>query len=125
MKVIDIHHVSFIVKDLKKALVFYTDILEIEILPNRPDMAFDGAWLKIGESQQIHLLELDNPDSAENRPAHGGRDRHAAFHISDFAYLMERLDSHGRDYTLSSSGRNALFTRDDDGNTLEFIEWKN
>ena len=28
---------------------------------DRPDLGFPGAWLQLG-AQQIHLLELDNPD---------------------------------------------------------------
>ncbi|CAA6821670.1 MAG: Glyoxalase [uncultured Thiotrichaceae bacterium] len=124
MEILHIHHVSFIVKNLEKALSFYTGILNLQCSPDRPKMAYPGAWLNIGESQQIHLLELENPDSVDNRPIHGGKDRHAAFLIRDFSNLIERLDQHKRTYTLSHSGRHALFTRDYDGNTLEFIAWK-
>lgn len=124
MEILHIHHVSFIVKDLQRALTFYRDVLQLQCSPDRPTMAYEGAWLSIGESQQIHLLEIDNPDSTENRPAHGGRDRHAAFFVNDFSNLIQLLDQHDFTYKLSRSGRNALFTRDYDGNTLEFIEWK-
>jgi glyoxylase I family protein len=34
---------------------------------------------------------------------------------------MERLNQAGVTYTLSQSGRRALFCRDPDGNALEFI----
>lgn len=124
MEILHIHHVSFIVKDLKNALSYYVDVLNLECSPDRPEMAYPGAWLNIGDSQQIHLLELENPDPVDNRPTHGGKDRHAAFLVRDFSDLIKRLDHNDRAYTLSSSGRNALFTRDYDGNTLEFIEWK-
>ncbi len=117
-----IHHVSFIVKDLQVALAFYCDLINIEKKTNRPDMPFAGAWLKINDIQEIHLLELDNPDPTENRPDHGGRDRHAAFSIEDLAPLQAILDENNIAYTMSRSGRSALFTRDPDGNALEFIE---
>ena len=80
-----------------------------------------GAWLWIGD-QQIHLLELPNPDPVEGRPAHGGRDRHLALTIDDLDALARVLDAAGIGYTRSRSGRRALFFRDPDGNALELIE---
>ena len=71
--------------------------------------------------QQIHLLLLDNPDPVDGRPGHGGRDRHIAFSVADFEELVERLDKSKVSYTMSRSGRKALFCRDPDGNALEFI----
>jgi glyoxylase I family protein len=38
--------------------------------------------------------------------------------------LMKRLDAAGVTYTLSQSGRRALFCRDPDDNALEFVELK-
>ena len=61
-------------------------------------------------------------DPVDGRPAHGGRDRHCAFTVSDLDRLRRRLDADGVAYTLSRSGRRALFCRDPDGNALEFIE---
>lgn len=117
-----IHHVSFIVKDLAVSLAFYCDILKLEKKTNRPEMNFKGAWLVVNSSQEIHLLALNNPDPLEGRPEHGGRDRHAAFNIEKLAPLQELLDDNRIPYTMSKSGRPALFTRDPDSNALEFIE---
>ena len=122
IKITKIHHVSFIVKNLATSLSFYCDLLKIEKKSNRPEMAFAGAWLKINEVQEIHLLELDNPAPPPNRPEHGGRDRHAAFNIAKIAPLQTLLDENNIPYTMSHSGRPALFTRDPDGNALEFIQ---
>jgi glyoxylase I family protein len=55
-------------------------------------------------------------------PVHGGRDRHTAFTVTELDELSHRLDSAGVSFRLSSSGRKALFCRDPDGNTLEFIQ---
>ena len=117
----DILHCSIIVKDTTLALAFYQDILGLSVDHSRPDLGYPGAWLKVGGSQ-IHLLELPNPDSMSIRPVHGGRDRHVALAINDIELLRERLESTGTKYTLSKSGRKALFTRDPDGNALEFIQ---
>lgn len=116
-----IQHVSVIVTDTERALVFYRDVLGLPVDPQRPDLGYPGAWLMIG-AQQIHLLELPNPDPVTGRPAHGGRDRHCALTLRDLNALRRRLEAAGIPYTLSKSGRRALFCRDPDNNALEFIE---
>ena len=114
------HHVSMLVKITEISLRFYVDVLEMRPIA-RPDLGFPGAWLGVGK-QQIHLLELPNPDPVENRPAHGGRDRHLALTVTDLDKLTGRLEQAGISYSLSKSGRAALFCRDPDGNGLEFIQ---
>lgn len=117
-----IAHASFLVADTKRSLAFYCDVLGLPLNPDRPDFAFNGAWLDIGEDQMIHLMELPNPDSTEGRPQHGGRDRHVALVVEDLEALAERLDAAGIEYSRSKSGRAAFFCRDPDGNALEFAE---
>lgn len=115
-----IHHASLLVADTDRALAFYRDVLDLPVL-ERPDLPFPGAWLGVGD-QQIHLLELPGPDPLTGRPEHGGRDRHVAFTVSGLEAIRARLDRAGVAYTLSRSGRRALFVRDPDGNALELIE---
>ncbi len=115
-----IHHVSLIIADGLKAREFYQGVLGLEVA-DRPDLGFPGLWFRIGE-QQIHLLELPNPDPVAGRPEHGGRDRHLAMSIGSLEPLAVRLEQAGIAYTRSRSGRRALFCRDPDGNGLEFIE---
>lgn len=118
-----IAHVSVLVSSTERALGFYRDILGMTVDPGRPDLGYPGAWLTIA-GQQIHLLELPNPDPVTGRPEHGGRDRHVAFYISDFDVMVELLTGKGIEFTVSKSGRKAVFCRDPDGNALEFIENK-
>ena len=116
-----IAHVSFLVSDTEHALLFYRDVMGLQVDSSRPDLGYPGAWLNVGE-QQIHLLELQSPDPVEGRPEHGGRDRHTAFNISSIESFISLLKKNDIAYTVSRSGRNALFCRDYDGNALEFIE---
>ena len=116
-----LHHVSLIVADTPRALQFYRDVLGLEVEDSRPDLGFPGAWLRLGD-HQVHLLELDNPDPVAKRPAHGGRDRHTAIAVADLHPLVARLESADIPYTMSRSGRRALFCRDPDGNAWELIE---
>ena len=115
-----INHSSLIVANLDKSLVFYSEILGLQQV-ERPDLGFPGAWFQLGE-QQIHLLELENPDPTTGRPEHGGRDRHVALNALALAPIQDTLNKAGIAYTMSKSGRRALFCRDPDGNAIEIIE---
>lgn len=85
----------------------------------------------------IQLLELPNPDPiavdpaynmsapppgyiAEGRPVHAGRDRHVAITLHSLDPLKKQLQESNVPYTMSYSGRQALFCRDEDGNGWEF-----
>lgn len=121
MTITGILHASFLTSDLARSRTFYEGVLGLSPNPNRPQMSYDGVWYDVAPNQQIHLLLLPDPEAGLQRPAHGGRDRHVALAVSDLAKLVERLDQAGIVYTLSRSGRSALFCRDPDGNALEFI----
>jgi len=120
-KIGSIHHVSLIVADTERALAFYRDLLGLAMEPDRPDLGYPGAWLRVGDGQ-IHLLELPNPDPLEGRPAHGGRDRHLALAVDDIDWLVKRLEAAEIPFTRSRSGRRALFCRDPDANAIELVE---
>ena len=114
-------HASVIVADTQQSLHFYRDLLGLAVDESRPDLGYPGAWLNVG-AQQIHLLELPNPDPVQGRPAHGGRDRHIALAIENISVLQHTLEQANIPFTVSKSGRAALFTRDPDGNALEFVQ---
>ena len=119
-KIHAIHHVSLVVADTDTSVAFYRDLLGIAEC-ERPDLGFPGAWLQVGD-QQIHLLQVPNPDPVDGRPEHGGRDRHLAFSVSGLEQIAALLEKKGISFTLSKSGRKALFCRDPDGNAVELIE---
>ena len=121
LQVTQLHHVSLIVADVEKSLQFYTGMLGLTVDSARPDLGYPGAWLNLG-GQQIHLLQVPNPDPVADRPKHGGRDRHVAMQVNSIEQLVAALDANNISYSLSRSGRKALFCRDPDGNALEFIE---
>ena len=116
-----VHHASLLVRDTEMSLKFYRDLLGLSVDSKRPDLGYPGAWLQTG-NQQIHLMELPNPDPLEGRPEHGGRDRHIALVVADLGQIIECLTRAGVHYSVSRSGRKALFCRDPDSNALEFVE---
>jgi catechol 2,3-dioxygenase-like lactoylglutathione lyase family enzyme len=116
-----IHHATFLSCDLARSRDFYEGVLGLHPSPNRPQMGFDGVWYDIAANQQIHLMQLPNPEEGLQRPDHGGRDRHVALGVDDLDALRAMLDQAGIVYTMSKTGRAALFCRDPDGNALEFV----
>eukprot|EP00640_Fibrocapsa_japonica_P006485 CAMPEP_0113945170 /NCGR_PEP_ID=MMETSP1339-20121228/39700_1 /TAXON_ID=94617 /ORGANISM="Fibrocapsa japonica" /LENGTH=172 /DNA_ID=CAMNT_0000950605 /DNA_START=13 /DNA_END=531 /DNA_ORIENTATION=- /assembly_acc=CAM_ASM_000762 len=118
-----IQHVGVLVSDTEKSKQWFIDALGFEDDTHlRPTtLSFGGAFVRAGP-HQLHLMELPNPDPTEGRPAHGGRDRHVAMTVKYLEPLKTRLESLDWDYTMSISGRAALFCRDPDGNAFEFIE---
>ena len=119
--VTSIDHYSMVVADTTRSLAFYTTILGLTVDDARPDLGYPGAWLNIG-CQQIHLLEVPNPDPVTGRPEHGGRDRHLALQVSNLEKIVKRLEEAGITYSKSKSGRAALFCRDPDANAIELVE---
>jgi len=117
-----IHHATFLTSDLARSRTFYEGVLGLIPDAKRPQMSFEGVWYDVAPQQQIHLMVLPDPEAGLQRPTHGGRDRHVALGVQDMHGLMARLDTAGIVYTLSRSGRRALFCRDPDQNALEFIE---
>lgn len=122
MKITALLHATFLTSNLERSRIFYETLLGLEPSLTRPDLGFSGIWYEVGVNQQIHLMLLPNPEAGLQRPQHGGRDRHVALAVNDLEILMSRLGAVGITYTLSKSGRRALFCRDPDGNALEFIE---
>ena len=114
-------HTTFLTANLTKAREFYEGVLGLQPSAQRPAMSFDGVWYDVAANQQIHLMQLPDPEAGLVRPAHGGRDRHVALAVANLEKLIERLNQSGTKYTLSQSGRSALFCRDPDQNALEFI----
>ena len=117
-----IAHASFLVADVELSLAFYCGVLGIEQNMTRPNFPFDGAWLDLDAGQQLHLMQLPNPDSKEGRPEHGGKDKHVALVVEDLDALAAKLEAANITFSRSKSGRSAFFCRDPDGNALEFAE---
>eukprot|EP00898_Chlorokybus_atmophyticus_P008550 jgi/Chlat1/8697/Chrsp88S00668 len=119
-----LHHTGIICENLEKSLEFYCGVLGMSINTARPDdrLYYRGVWLWVGKGTMIHLMELTNPDSTTGRPEHGGEDRHSCIAVNQLDAMADSLTARGCKYTMSKSGRKALFTRDPDGNALEFFE---
>ena len=121
IRVLAVNHVSLLVNDTARSLGFYHGLLGSPLDESRPELGFPGAFLRLG-AVQIHLLELAAAAVPGALPEHVGRDRHLALDVADLDAVRTVLVAAGIDYTLSRSGRRALFCRDPDGNGIELVE---
>jgi glyoxylase I family protein len=117
-----LHHVSLLIADLARSQQFYQQILGLSLI-ERPDLRFDGIWFALSDdaSQQLHLLLLPENMTPRTLPEHVGRDAHFALLVDDLSRFIERIEKAGIVYTMSRSGRDALFLRDPDGHGIELI----
>ena len=122
-KVLGLDHISIIVRDADASLRFYQNLLGLECLP-RPDLGFPGYWLDLQAGQTIHIMQLDNPNADTLRPEHGGRDYHFALRVESIDFFINILSEMEHDFSLSKSGRKALFARDLDNNAFELFEYQ-
>jgi len=116
-----LHHVAVIVSNLDRSALFYEQLLGLEREP-RPDLGFPGLFYGLGNGQQLHLMQIDDPCDGHLKPEHGGRDHHFALAVDALDRAVEKLEQADVTYTMSRSGRAALFCRDPDGNAIEIIQ---
>lgn len=122
MRISQLLHATILVSDLARSRQFYEEVLGFSPNTSRPKMSFEGVWYDFPPTQQLHLMQLPNPEAGLQRPLNGGRDRHLAFEVDNLTILVAKLEGSGIRFNLSQTGRRALFCRDPDDNALEFIE---
>src|SRR2546422_1010513 len=70
MKIYELNHVAIHVKDVEASCEFYKRVLKLEPMP-RPAFTFPGAWFRLGENQELHLIgERSEPVFGHNRGNH-------------------------------------------------------
>jgi glyoxylase I family protein len=114
MRPLAVHHVSINVDDVPAALAFYTDVLGLEVRPDRPDFGFGGAWLDAG-GQQVHLIEGQPPAPVG---------QHFALQVDDLAAAVAELRGQGLRVSDPSPVATSLqaFVSDPAGNVVELHE---
>ena len=99
------------VDDVPAGVRFYTDVLGFTVRDDRPDFAFDGAWLDAGD-QQLHLIAAEPPRNLG---------QHFAVLVDDLDAAVAEVRSKGVKVTDPSpvgAGRQAFLT-DPAGNGIE------
>jgi len=87
------HHVSLTSSDLERSKQFYREILQLTEM-ERPPFDFKGAWFRIGNAQQLHLIVCDNP-TFRGAKSVDTRDVHFAVRVRNYWGAVEFLKSKG------------------------------
>jgi catechol 2,3-dioxygenase-like lactoylglutathione lyase family enzyme len=116
MKILELDHVALHVKDLEASCKFYGDVMGLQSLP-RPAFNFTGAWFRLGEHHELHLI--------------GGREKPVDSHRqgNHFALRAENLDpweNHFKQIGFTKylrkfrpDGAGQIFLEDPDGHVIE------
>jgi catechol 2,3-dioxygenase-like lactoylglutathione lyase family enzyme len=127
IRVRQIDHVTFVVRDLDASRAFYEGILGMECIA-RPAFSFPGLWFQAGTTQ-IHLI-LEHADSgpAGASRAEGvaiSRTHHVAFEVDQAEPAIQRL----RELNIPivsgpkfrPDGPTQFYVLDPDGNLIELF----
>jgi catechol 2,3-dioxygenase-like lactoylglutathione lyase family enzyme len=117
-------HYTIQCADMAATRDFYCEVLGLREGP-RPQLAFAGHWLYLGERAVVHLLDADGalPENRDAGPgAHTGGLDHVAFRGVDAAAAIERLTRRGiafRENLIRDIGLHQVFVRDPNGIMVE------
>lgn len=127
IRVKQIDHVTFVVKDLEASRRFYVDTLGMDEVP-RPNFSFAGKWFQAG-STQIHLI-AEHDDSGPARvfipeECRISRTRHIAFEVDDALAARDALVSRGHEIVAGPQhrpdGPTQIYVMDPDQNLVELF----
>jgi catechol 2,3-dioxygenase-like lactoylglutathione lyase family enzyme len=113
-------HVAIVVKNLHRAIEFYTNVLGLQQVERQ--FKYPGAWYQVGDFQ-IHLIEDPNyqtPDHINLQVS--TRNSHFALGIKDLEVAKQQLLAASYAIKMSNSGRAAMFIQDPDGNVIELTQ---
>ena len=109
----NINHITYNVKDKDAALRWYEDILGLKQIPKmvNGDHLY---WLQLPSGAMVHIIENADAPSA---PSH-----HTAFEVDDIEAARDALNDKGietTDIQTRNDGQKAFYLDDLDGNRIE------
>lgn len=112
----ELNHVALEVKDLEASVRFYRTALRLELIP-RPAFSFPGAWFRLGESQELHLIGGSAKESEMRN-----RQNHFALLTAELDSWEEHFHANGVKHLprkLRPDGAEQIFLADPDGHFVE------
>ena len=109
----NINHITYNVKNKELALEWYQDILGLKQIPKMVD-ADHLYWLQLPSGAMVHIIENVDAPSA---PSH-----HTAFEVDDLDAARDAVMAKGVDVTeiqTRNDGQRACYLNDLDGNRIE------
>ena len=118
MKIYELNHVAIHVKDVEASCEFYKKVLRLEPTP-RPAFSFPGAWFRLGENQELHLI------GGRTEPVFGhNRGNHYALRVDnldDWERHFAELRADFRPRKMRPDGAWQVYVRDPDGHVIELF----
>ncbi len=116
MRFRQLDHVALHVRDVQRSCEFYERVLRLERIP-RPAFTFPGAWYRLGESQELHLIgDRDSPVYSHSRG------NHYALLVDDIDEWEQYFRREGIEYTprrTRPDGAFQIYVTDPDGHFIE------
>jgi catechol 2,3-dioxygenase-like lactoylglutathione lyase family enzyme len=119
MKTNDLNHVALHVENLELSMEFYGEKLGLEAIA-RPDFDFPGAWYRLGQFQELHLIA--GRTAVVNSSTRGS---HFALGVADMEEAESFLTSRGIEHTPRQTrpdGAFQIYIEDPDGYWIEFCQ---
>jgi catechol 2,3-dioxygenase-like lactoylglutathione lyase family enzyme len=129
IEIIDLNHVTLVVRDLAASRHFYCEILGMQEVPRPPAAQYDIAWVRKG-SAELHLIhKSESPQEPGDAPAQHPPDRdvslvrHLALAVQDTDEVVRVLGRHRIPIVLGPRPRGddaiQVFCFDPDGHLVE------
>lgn len=116
MYVRQLNHVALHVTDVDASVAFYRDAMKLPAM-DRPAFDFPGAWFRLGEDQELHLI------GDRTLPVHSHhRGGHVAFEVDSLDEWESHLDAYGvhrLPRKTRPDGAFQTFVQDPDGHWIE------
>lgn len=116
------NHIALSVKDVNMSAKFYTDVLNLEIIPLPPE-AKNVKWMSLGDGKELHLLSVLKDDIKTNKAIH------LALSTANFDAFVQNLIEMKVEYSdfpgninkinIRPDGIQQVFFQDPDGYWIE------
>lgn len=116
MRIVHLNHVALHVADLAASKAFYENVLQLPPLP-RPAFSFPGAWYRLGDEQELHLIGERTRDVVSHH-----RGDHFALLVDDIDAWENFFRDRGIEHQPRKTrpdGAYQIFLIDPDGHWIE------
>lgn len=118
MKISELNHIALEVADVARSVAFYEKLgLEQK---QRPAFDFEGAWFKLGEFQELHLI------GGRSKPVNSAKKgSHYALRVASLQEVRAHLQAVDVPYlgpVTRPDGASQVFISDPDGYYIEFCQ---
>ena len=117
-----IEHYNIHTSRLNETVEFYDKVLGMKA-GDRPPFSFPGAWIYLGDTPVLHLVDVTGDRQSDRKGQHGtGALDHIAFEATGLSEMRAKLAHDGvkfQERVVPRSGVTQIFVEDPNGLTLE------